>query len=108
MTGYGPEEPLGKNSRLLTSGEQDVGFHMQMWNTILAGQFWHGELVNRRKDGTLYTEEMRATPVRDVDGAIVQYIAIKQDMTDRRAAEEASDSWLRSWNHPGTPLRHTP
>jgi len=89
MTGYSPEEAIGKNPRLLKSECQDPAYYKDLWGTIRAGQVWHGELVNRRKDGTRYTEEMSITPVRDAGGEIVQYIAIKQDVTDRRAAEEA-------------------
>jgi PAS domain S-box-containing protein len=89
MTGYSPKETIGKNPRLLKSGSQDPAYYEDLWDTIRAGQVWHGGLVNRRKDGTLYTEEMSITPVRDPGGEIVQYIAIKQDVTDRRAAEEA-------------------
>ena len=55
----------------------------------MSGRVWHGELINRRKDGTFYHEEMRITPVRDSNGEIVSYIAIKHDVTERRAAEEA-------------------
>ena len=54
-----------------------------------SGKNWHGELINRRKDGTCYTEEMTITPVRDAAGTIHRYIAIKQDVTERRAAEDA-------------------
>ena len=53
------------------------------------GEVWHGELINRRKDGTLYCEEMQITPVLGASGEIVSYIAIKRDITGRRAAEEA-------------------
>ncbi len=64
-------------------------FYRDLWKTIRVGQVWHGELVNRRKDGSFYTEEMRITPVHGSNGAIVNFIAIKQDVTRRRAAEEA-------------------
>src|SRR5262249_25585385 len=64
-------------------------FYKDLWDTVSDGRVWHGELVNRRKDGSFYTEEMRITPVRDARGRIVRFIAIKQDVTERRAAEEA-------------------
>ncbi len=89
MTGYTREEAAGKNPRILKSGRQPAEFYQQLWSTIQSGQIWHGELINRRKDGTFYTEEMRITPVRNPNGEIVSYIAIKQDVTERRAAEEA-------------------
>jgi PAS domain S-box-containing protein len=89
MTGYSAEEAIGQNPRLLKSGQQNPAYYKDLWETISKGRIWHGELVNRRKNGSLYTEEMTITPVRDDSGAVVNYIAIKQDVTDRRAAEEA-------------------
>jgi PAS domain S-box-containing protein len=89
MTGYSSEEAVGQNPRLLKSGRQPAEFYEEMWNTIRAGRVWYGQLVNRRKDGSLYDEEMRITPVADANGAITSYIAIKHDVSDRRAAEQA-------------------
>jgi PAS domain S-box-containing protein len=89
MTGYSAEEAIGQNPRFLKSGSQDPTFYADMWRTISAGEIWRGEVVNRRKDGSVYTEEMTITPVRDSRGATTNYIAIKQDVTDRRAAEES-------------------
>ena len=89
MTGYSREEAIGQNPHLLKSGKQDPAYYKDLWGTILRGQVWHGELINRRKDGKLYSEEMTITPVRDADGAVANYIAIKQDVTARRAAEDA-------------------
>jgi diguanylate cyclase (GGDEF)-like protein/PAS domain S-box-containing protein len=60
-----------------------------LWNTIAAGTVWHGEVVNRKKDGSLYTEEMTVAPVRSAAGAISHYVAIKQDITQRKLAEQA-------------------
>jgi PAS domain S-box-containing protein len=60
-----------------------------LWRTIRSGQVWQGALTNRRKDGTLYDEEMRITPVRDADGEIRRFIAIKRDVTERKRTEEA-------------------
>jgi len=90
MTGYGREEALGKNPRLLKSAEQPRGYYAKLWSTILAGEVWQGEIVNRRKDGTLYTEEMTITPVTQGVGntADTHFIAIKQDITQRKAAEK--------------------
>ena len=89
LTGYTSEEVVGQNPRFLKSGRQTPEFYREMWRAIRAGQVWSGQLVNRRKDGTLYDEEMRITPVADADGRVTSYIAIKRDVTDRRAAEEA-------------------
>jgi len=60
----------------------------ELWQTILSGRVWHGELVNRRKDGSLYTEEMTITPLHDEGGEISNFIAIKQDISERKRAQE--------------------
>jgi diguanylate cyclase (GGDEF)-like protein/PAS domain S-box-containing protein len=90
MTGYSKEEVLGKNHRLLKSGEQPESYYANLWSTISSGKVWQGELVNRRKDGTTYTEEMTITPVTQGVGntAATQFIAIKQDITARKQAEK--------------------
>lgn len=91
MTGYSAEEVLGKNAGVLKSGEQSESYYAKLWSTISSGKVWQGEIVNRRKDGTTYTEEMTITPmVRDAHNpANRYYIAIKQDITERKQAEEA-------------------
>ena len=89
MTGYSSEEVIGQNPRILKSGKQPGEFYDRLWSTIASGRVWHGELINRRKNGTLYTEEMNVTPVRDSRGKIVNYIALKRDVTERRQAEDA-------------------
>ena len=88
ITGYSREEVLGHNPRILKSGNQDPVFYQQLWATILKGEIWHGELINRRKDGKLYTEEMNIAPVRDADGEVTHFIATKQDVTERKRLEE--------------------
>jgi PAS domain S-box-containing protein len=89
MTGYRPDDVLGHYPNVLKSGTQDPAYYEQLWKTIRAGRVWRGELINRRKDGTLYTEEMSITPVLNTSGRTSNYIAIKQDVTERRAAEAA-------------------
>jgi diguanylate cyclase (GGDEF)-like protein/PAS domain S-box-containing protein len=90
MTGYSKGEALGNNLRLLKSGKQPQSYYADLWSTISSGKVWHGELVNRRKDGTTYIEEMTITPVtRDGNPADRYFIAIKQDITERKQAEEA-------------------
>jgi diguanylate cyclase (GGDEF)-like protein/PAS domain S-box-containing protein len=90
MTGYSKEEALGKNPRLLKSGEQPEGYYAKLWSTISSGKVWQGEIVNRRKDGTTNTEEMTITPVTQDLGSMTDtyFIAIKQDITERKRAEE--------------------
>ena len=89
LTGYSSEEAIGKNPRLLKSDRQDASFYEDLWKTILAGRAWHGQLTNRRKDGTLYTEEMTITPVRSPGGKATSFIAVKRDITGRLAEGEA-------------------
>ena len=88
LTGYASEEALGKNPRLLNSGAQDRAFYTDLWATITSGNTWHGEITNRRKDGTVYTEEMTITPVHIGNGGITHYVAIKQDVTLRKIADD--------------------
>ena len=88
LTGYSAEEAIGQNPRILKSGKHDQAFYRQLWETILAGQVWHGETINRRKDGSLYTEDQTIAPVRDERGEISHFIAIKQDITTQKRAEE--------------------
>ncbi|HUI41944.1 MAG TPA: PAS domain S-box protein, partial [Terriglobia bacterium] len=90
MTGYSAAEAIGQNPRILKSGRQSQEVYEKLWKTILAGEAWHGEVFNRRKDGSIYREEMSITPVRDARGATTNFIAIKQDVTERRQAEEAN------------------
>jgi PAS domain S-box-containing protein len=89
LTGYSAAEILGQTLRVLKSGDQDADFYRDLWQTILAGKVWQGELVNRRKDGTLYTDDTTITPVRDASGAVTHFVAIKQDVTGRRRSEQA-------------------
>ncbi len=88
MTGYSAAEVIGKNPRILNSGQQDPAYYTDLWQTILRGQVWHGELANRRKDGTIYLEEMTIAPARDASGAITNFAAIKRDITERKRSEE--------------------
>ncbi|MBI5570369.1 MAG: PAS domain S-box protein [Desulfomonile tiedjei] len=85
MTGYAREELLGNNPRVLKSGVQDKAFYEHLWQTIKSGDVWTGRFVNKRKDGTLYTEEATISPVRDASGAITNFVGMKRDITDQLA-----------------------
>jgi two-component system sensor histidine kinase/response regulator len=89
ITGYAWDEVVGQNPRLLKSGAHPSSFYAELWATLLTGASWQGEIINRRKDGGLYTEEQVITPVRDGLGEITHFIAIKQDITARREAQLA-------------------
>ena len=88
LTGYGPDEVIGQNPRLLKSGRHEAGFYAGLWQTILAGQVWRGEIVNRRKDGSFYTRtDHHAAQIWRRE--ITHFIAIKQDITERKRAEQS-------------------
>ena len=82
-TGYTQEEAIGQNSRILKSGKQDKLFYRDLWDTISSGRTWAGRMVNKHKNGTLYTEEMTISPVRNATGQIVNYVAVKRDITEQ-------------------------
>ena len=92
LTGYSAQEALGQNPRLLKSGVHDQRFYQNLWKTVLSGEVWSGEMINRHKDGTFYTEEQSITPVKDDAGTISHFIAIKQDITKRKIAEERAQA----------------
>jgi len=88
LTGYALNELQGRNPRqLLKSGHHPTAFYKAMWDTILSGQVWQGELVNRRKDGSLYNESMTITPLHDKYHNIAHFVAVKQDATERIQAQ---------------------
>ncbi len=88
VTGYCREEVLGKNPRILKSGVQDRDFYEGLWATITSGETWTGRMVNRRKDGSTFTEESVITPVRSPEGAITHFVAVKRDMTEHLRLQE--------------------
>jgi PAS domain S-box-containing protein len=88
ITGYGTEEVLGKNTRILKSGIQTVEYYKKLWSTITGGKIWHGSVMNRRKDGSQYPAIMSIAPIFDDDGQITHYVGIQQDMTDHEVLEE--------------------
>jgi diguanylate cyclase (GGDEF)-like protein/PAS domain S-box-containing protein len=88
LTGWRREEVIGQTPRILKSEVQAPYYYEKLWETIVAGNVWRGELHNRRKDGGIYVEEQTITPVRSADGEIRHFIAIKQDVTARRQNEE--------------------
>ena len=89
LTGYTQGESVGFNPRdLVNSKLHDKAFFESLWGTILSNKVWHGELTNRRKDGSLYEEEMTITPMTDENGKIQHFVAVKQDITERKQMEE--------------------
>ncbi len=86
-TGYKLEEVIGKNPRILKSGEQTQEFYKELWETISAGKEWEGELRNKKKNGELYWEYARISSIKNEDGEILNYIAVKEDITELKQAE---------------------
>ncbi len=89
LTGYTLEESIGKNPRILKSGVQDVYFYAEMWNTILSGDVWRGDFHNIKKNGDLYWEQASISPLKNENGKITHFVAVKEDVSARRAAEDA-------------------
>jgi PAS domain S-box-containing protein len=82
MTGYSKEELRGANPRILKSEEHDSIFYAQLWATIKSGKIWSGRFINRKKNGQLYYEDSTISPVKDTSGAIVNFVAVKRDITE--------------------------
>ena len=92
LTGYSKEELVGQNPNILSSGKHDPQFYKDMWETIREGDIWRGSMLNRRKDGSLYHEEMTITPILNDAGEVVNYLAVKEDVTSIHQAREALES----------------
>jgi len=88
LTGYSPDEVIGRSPSFLRSGKHSTDFYREMWETIISNGVWSGEVINQRKDGSHYTEEMTITPVRSEGGRYTHFVAIKQDITEKRQLEE--------------------
>ena len=89
LTGYSLQEATGKTMQeLVNSGHQNKAFYKEMWKTIRSKNIWRGDLVNRRKDGSVYDEYMTITPVTDQNDEITHFIAVKEDISQRKASEK--------------------
>ncbi|MEZ5613699.1 MAG: diguanylate cyclase [Rhodocyclaceae bacterium] len=99
ITGHTADELVGRHTRLFNSGHHDKPFYDHLWHTIRSGQVWRGEIVNRRRDGSHYTELMAIAPVRNEQGETVHFVAVKHDITERKQMEtelkENNDKLLR-------------
>lgn len=88
VTGYSTEESIGQNPRFLKSGKEPMEKYRNMWQTVMTGKIWSGEFLNRKKGGELYWEQSNIAPVMDENGVISSFIAIKEDITERKLAEQ--------------------
>lgn len=89
ITGHSAEEAIGQTARILKSGKRTGAFYKTLWDTILAGELWHAEMVNRTRDGGLFHVQQTITPLREPNGEIGHFVAIQQDITERVQAEAA-------------------
>src|ERR1041384_3837568 len=87
-TGYASGEVIGQSPRMLKSGKQDEAFYYELWETIREGHVWTGHLTNRKKDGSLYEEEATISPVRDAYGSVVNFVAVKRDVSKEVGLEK--------------------
>ena len=87
-TGYSASEVIGKKSNILKSGEHDDAFYTQLWTTITSGNIWSGRMINRKKQGDLFTEDVTISPLKDPAGNAIGYISVKRDITEQVLMEE--------------------
>ncbi len=88
VTGYSPEEAIGQNPRILKSGDLPESYYKELWDTILSGSIWRGEFINKRKNGEEFWESASISPIMDVNGDITHFVAVKQDITERKQLEK--------------------
>jgi len=88
ITGYTQAEAIGQNPRILASGHQNELFYKELWDTIASGNIWTGRMVNKKKDGSLYTEDATISPVYNPEGKIINYVATKKDVTEHLRVQE--------------------
>lgn len=89
ITGYTAAEALGQNLRILNSGSQPKEYYTEMWKTLSKGKIWKGEFHNKSKEGRFFWENVTITPIKDDKGVITNYLAVKEDITEKKAAEQA-------------------
>jgi PAS domain S-box-containing protein len=94
LTGYSAAEAIGQNPRICSSGQTPIEVYRDLWGTIKSGRDWRGELLNRKKDGGLYWESVSISPTTDAEGNITHFIAVKEDITERKAAEAERERLL--------------
>ncbi|MCF6157983.1 MAG: PAS domain S-box protein [wastewater metagenome] len=87
LTGYAPDEIVGENPRILQSGKTPVEKYKKMWTTIISGNTWKGEFINKKKNGEFYWELASVSPIKAPDGSITHFVAIKEDITERKHIE---------------------
>ncbi len=97
LTGYSFEEIVGKNPRVLSSGKTDPEIYRKLWATVLAGEIWQGELLNRRKNGQFFWESISISPVKDGEGRVTHFVGVWNDSTERKKNEERTAESLKEF-----------
>ena len=105
ITGYTAEEAVGQTPRLLSSGRHDADFYAAMWECVSRTGQWHGEIWNRRRNGTVYPQQLTISTVKDAQGLLTHYVGTFRDITDAKAAEEQIESLAYSDLLTGLPNR---
>lgn len=95
VTGYTPAEVLGKNPRMWKSGDKSPEEYRELWQTLTAGKEWRGEFHNKKKNGEIFWESASISPIRDADGNITHYVAVKEDITKRKRDEDVRQQLTR-------------
>ena len=108
MTGYKRQEAIGLSIEILNSGKQSEDLLEQIWSTLAEGQAWSGRMINRKKDGSLYTEECAIYPLKDADGKIVNYVARKRDITEKLRLEAIAEAvhTMNNYGYVFSEIRH--
>lgn len=99
VTGYTAAEAAGQNPRILQSGQTPKEIYLELWDRLARGMAWHGELLNKRKNGELYWEETHIAPVKNAAGTVSHYVAVKTDITERKQIDkmlQESEARLRA------------
>ena len=104
VSGYSSDEVIGQNPRILNSGKQDKKFYENLWNTILSGKEWKGEFLNKKKNGDLFWESVLISPLVNEKGDINNFIASKEDITERKKSEESLNLFRSLVNQINDPI----
>ncbi|EIC21878.1 sensor histidine kinase [Thiorhodovibrio frisius] len=99
ITGYAPSEVIGQTPQLFKSGEQSDDTYRELWENLRRGETWRGELVNKRKDGSLYWEAATISPIRDDRGRIVNFLGVKESIDDSKELERIKEDVERIMRH---------
>jgi PAS domain S-box-containing protein len=99
LTGYRAAEALGQTPRINKSGEQDLSVYQDLWQTILAGRPWHGEMINQRKDGSRYDAGLTITPIADPTGRVINFVGVLYDISALKELDRLKSQFVSDVSH---------